>query len=491
MFSGALIGNMKNKYQKGSSTIEILIAFVILIMATSAVILVVFGNQNLIIDTQTNSEALNRARTMLEEARAASRSDFSSVVSQTAMTEASGPLTYTKRLDVADIDSFTKAATSTVSWTIGARDFTVTLSTLLTDPSGALGGDTCSDTISGDWTAPQDWKGGFGYADIVSPSGASGVDAFNKKVYLTSNIDSTDNFYVIDVNNPKPAGLDLPILGKLRFDVGGTNSDGLTAVRVAGNYAYVAVGGTQTVHLLVIDVSDAANPVVVTQRDVTAAGVSGYGNTLAYSKKTLYLGLTISTGPELYIIDVADPLNPAIKGTFETGTSINQIAVKDDLAYLATPSSTQLWKVDVSDPTNPTLVQAYSPASTNWSGQSVAVSKDGTTVYFGRIYNIGANKEDLFAFNTSNLSSTIGSLTQDKQSGFTRMVVRGTLLFASNTKSNDGFQIWNVSNPATIVRYDTTPVNIQQASTAGMDCDGDYIYIGQRSNRALQIIGPS
>ena len=169
--------------------------------------------------------------------------------------------------------------------------------------------------------------------------------------------------------------------------------------------------------------------------------------------------------------------------------------MKDGLAYLATPSSSQVWILDVSDPTNPhqtdPIKQTFSnpPGWQHWSGQSLALA--GNTLYFGRIYNIGANSTDLFVLDSTDLTKPpTGTLTQTKQDGVSRMVIRNNLLFMSNSAPNDGFQIWDVSNPASVNRYDTTPINIQQTSTAGMDCDGNLIYIGQTHNRALQIIGP-
>ena len=64
------------KYVNGFATLEILIAFAVLILSISAVILLAFGNQSIIVDSRTNSEALYKAQKMLEEARAASRQDF-------------------------------------------------------------------------------------------------------------------------------------------------------------------------------------------------------------------------------------------------------------------------------------------------------------------------------------------------------------------------------------------------------------------------------
>lgn len=484
----ALTGNTMETIKKGSSILEILIAVTILSLGIGAVLLLSTANQDLKIDSQTNGEALSKAEGMLETARAASRQDFSSVSSLAPAVDD----IYTKSVNVTDIDAFTKEVTSHVNWSESAsRLVQISLTTRLTDPQSAMGGDTCNPTLSGDWAKPQDWKGGYGYADIVSANGASGIDVFNKKVYLTSDIGIKDDFYIIDVSNPKPAGLNLPILGSLK------TTYGLTDVRVAGKYAYVAAHSAQY-QLLVIDISDPAslNPSKIVKKiDVTAPGDTAYGNTLYYSKKKIYLGLTKSSGAEFYIIDVSDPLNPIDQGSFETNTAVNQIIVKDDLAYLATPSSSQVWILDVSDPANPHQTDpvkqtfANPPGWSYWSGQSLALS--GNTLYFGRIYNIGANNIDLFVLDSTDLSiPPAGDLTQTKQDGVSRMVIRDNLLFMSNAKPNDGFQIWDVADPLDLKRYDTSPINIQETSTAGMDCDGNLIYIGQKHNRALQIIGP-
>jgi len=472
----------------GSSILEILIAITVLSLGIGAVLLLSTANQDLKIDSLTNSEALSKAEGMLETARALSRQDFNSV----SATAPANDDIYTKSIDVIDIDAFTKQVTSNVAWSASAsRPVQISLTTRLTDQQGAIGGDTCNPILSGDWTKPQDWKDGYGYADIVSPNGASGLDAFNKKIYLTSDIGNKNDFYIIDVSNPKPAGLNLPILGSLK------TTYGLTDVRVAGKYAYVAADSAQY-QLLVIDISDPLNlnpSKIVKKLDLTAPGDTAYGNTLYYSKRKIYLGLTKSSGAEFHIIDVSDPLNPIDEGSFETNTAVNQIIVKDGLAYLATPSSSQVWILDVSDPTNPhqtdPIKQTFSnpPGWSNWSGQSLALS--GNTLYFGRIYNIGANSTDLFILDSTDLTEPpAGTLVQTKQDGVSRMVIRNNLLFMSNSAPNDGFQIWDVSNPASLNRYDTAPINIQQTSTAGMDCDGNLIYIGQTHNRALQIIGP-
>ena len=92
---GQLIGK---KYIKGMATLEILIAFAVLILCISAVIIVIFGNQSMTVDSQINNEAISKAQKMLEDARATSRFDFN-LVNPSTTTETSGPLTFTKKLD--------------------------------------------------------------------------------------------------------------------------------------------------------------------------------------------------------------------------------------------------------------------------------------------------------------------------------------------------------------------------------------------------------
>src|SRR5260221_290876 len=66
----------------GFSTVEMLIAFAVLIIALASVIQVTFGNQSLSIDSQTNDEALFLAQHILEDSRASSsHSNFLNIVS--------------------------------------------------------------------------------------------------------------------------------------------------------------------------------------------------------------------------------------------------------------------------------------------------------------------------------------------------------------------------------------------------------------------------
>jgi type II secretory pathway pseudopilin PulG len=476
-----LPGNTK----KGFATLEILIAFTILILSMTAVIVVAFSNQSVSVDTQTSSEALARAEAQLEQTRVAGLQDFSSVVSKAGTTEQSGPIAYTKKLDVADLTPYSKQATSTVSWTSAGRLLSVILSTILTDPIGASGGSKCSPTLTGDWTAPQI----YGYTDFSSSAGATGVSVAGTKAYVTSDPSSpgTDDFFAVDVSSAGPGQTSLPIAGHFSTGLG------LTDVKAVGKYAYVAADSA-TFQLLVIDISDPtalATSKIVKKIDVTAAGDPAIGHTLFYANNKIYLGLSTSTGKELHIFDVsADRANPVEVGSgYEVGATINDIVVKNNIAYLTTTGSNQLLALNVTNPASPTPVGTYSSVTPPF-GQSLALD-NATTLYFGRT---GPNVNPKFlAFDTGNLSTPKWTMDMSKQSGIYTEVLRSNLLFMTTADPNDGLQIWDIGSASASVppvRHDTSSLNIQQSSTAGTDCFGNLLYIGQRSQRALQVIGP-
>lgn len=60
----------------------------------------------------------------------------------------------------------------------------------------------------------------------------------------------------------------------------------------------------------------------------------------------------------LQVIDISDPANPALLGSFNTSGFALGIAVAGNLVYIA-DSSSGLQIIDVSDPTTPSLVGTY------------------------------------------------------------------------------------------------------------------------------------
>ncbi|MEK7576362.1 MAG: hypothetical protein AAB482_01575, partial [Patescibacteria group bacterium] len=307
------IGNMR----KGSSTLEILIAFAVLLLAMTGVILLSFSNQSSRVDAQTNSEALTKAEGLLEDARATSRKDFDLVTSIPSSQDG----IYQKSLSVQSIDDSTKQVTSNVLWAIDNRSLAVHLTTLVTNWLNL--GDTCNPNVSGDWTHPQL----LGNADVGQNNGGTDVVVVNHKAYVTANASSAakHDFYIVNVSNPYNPSL--PILNSIN------TGPGLAAVTVYGKYAYVA--NMSTVSQLQIINIDPTDPQYLTVLGFHVPGNVGtaVGNSIFYANKKIYLGLTKTpTGPgtavEFNVYDVSIPTSPSFLGGYRTNTLINNIVVK-------------------------------------------------------------------------------------------------------------------------------------------------------------------
>lgn len=463
----------KLQRRRGFSLIEILIAIAVLTLSISAVILLVFANQNMKIDVLTNNEGVSKAQELIEGLRAKSRQNFSSVV--TVAPAADG--IYTKGAVVTDIDLFTKLITTTVTWAESAvRPITVKFATIVTDPQSAFGGDTCNPVLSGDWTDPQL----LGAADVGQNNGGTDADVFNKKAYVTANAAAAGkhDFYIVDVSDPVISNL--PVLGSIN------TGPGLAAVHVAGTYAYTA-NLSRTGQLQIIDISNATAPALIKSfklTNVTGSGSQALGNSIYFKNKYVYIGLTkTATGPEFNIIDVSDPANPIWKGGYSLGHDINAIFVKGDYAYVASPDNKELIVLDVSNPTMPVLAGQLDLSDNSANGKSIAIS--GTIMFLGRTEGASPATKELQMINIADPLNPVAGGSADVDSTINAVIIRTNLVFVVTADTNLGFQIWDTN---TMSLYGSK--NIQQTSTGGMDCEGNYVFVAQRSNKALQIIGP-
>src|SRR3990167_5975208 len=85
----------------GFSSIEILIATTVLVVVLSAVVLVSFGSQSLLIDSETSSEALTKAQELIEQEQALARKDFK-LVNPVSLSDG----IYQKKIDITMPDFF-------------------------------------------------------------------------------------------------------------------------------------------------------------------------------------------------------------------------------------------------------------------------------------------------------------------------------------------------------------------------------------------------
>jgi hypothetical protein len=485
------------KKEVGSSTLEILLAFAILSICMAAIILVIFGNQSVAIDTQTNNEALYKAQASMERARALSRQNFLGVISTT--TTSTSTITYTNIFTVSDVTQCKKQATSTVTWTTGSRTQKVELSTFFVDIAGALalGNDCATDPPSGDWSHPQE----KGFLNITPGGSATGIDVTTNKAYITlSNTPSTrPDIAIIDVTSSTSPALIKAVNVK--------NAPGFNALDVATStngrlYAYIATNDPNG-QFLIMDVTDANTPTFVAS--TTLPGIStGVGKSIFYYNKKVYIGTSYFVCPgcaELNIYDVSTPTNPSHVASIDVGRNVNAVYVRNGLAYLATGSGSagvhNPFKIYDVDPTHvfPNPIQTYlqQVGSFNTTGDEdgTAIFLLGNKAYLG-LQHTPASRSDFWILDIAQVSSVISTasttLGLNSSSQVNGIRVAGNLAFLGISDPNTGFQVLDISKKPI---GNVGAFNFQQ-DTTGVDMDNNTVYLSSNSgSRTLEIVGPT
>ncbi|KKR70309.1 MAG: hypothetical protein UU13_C0008G0005 [Candidatus Nomurabacteria bacterium GW2011_GWB1_40_7] len=505
---------------KGFITLEILIAFAVVILSISAVIMVTFGNQSVAVDSQVNLEAISKAQALLEKARADSRLDFNLVNSSVA-TEMSGPLMFTKTLDVIQADLFTKKVTSIIAWQIVGKTFSTTLATILTNPEAASGGDTCSSVLTGDWKNPQIER----IIDFssISPIGTytlTDVDAYKNKLYVTSGkTTNTDDptlfvFDTSDTSNPT-------LLGEV--DNAPAVISGLNAVRVSEDlatskiYAYTAsntssdytscdpVANPACGQLYIFDVTNPSSPTFSVNLKIASSPPitsQNTGTSIFYKNGYVFLGLGANaSGPEFHIIDMRNPASlfggshlVSPLGSFEVGNGVNVLLSRDSYAYIASPNTQELQILDISNLNNPIFAGSFN--SPNGAGNGKSIYLVGDKLYLGK--TTGASFDFHILDNTNSAVALPEFGGRDISSSVNGVTVKNFLSFLLTGTPGTGaqLQIFKTDDPLNITPWNPSPFIISPAGNAtepSMDCEGNRLYISSNDSAgqgSIYIIKP-
>ena len=499
--------------EQGSSILEVLIALAVLTLGISAVIMLVFANQSLKLDSETAGEALYKAKDSLESARADSRLDFALINPILPFIED----IYTKRVEVETLpDFFTKKVTSVVTWpSEGGRVQNINLTTLVTNLEGPGGGNTCNSVLLGDWSNPQKTEYAFG-ADILADTSSgfpiTSMRSFQHKLYVTVHNDNGNNdetFFILDISDPtvQPSVLE-------KTDNNSGVSDGLNDVTLDGvRYAYVAnayssnfatcvnVDGTNLDcgQMQVIDLDSSPPQVVYTYKvpGVTGNNGAGIGTRIFYKDGIVYLGLAKTSGPEFHIIDVggggipgASPTTPKPLGIFEVNNGINAIFVRNEYAYLASPHDEELKILSLSNLANPVQVGFYdAPGGGGNNGNGKSLNLVGNKLYLGRTL---LNGNEFYILHNVNPETSLPVLgfkniknASNNNTSVNGIIIRDYLVFLI---TNEQLQIWRIDDPTSITQYDPDPfLTLPPGSGGGLqgtaaDCEGNYIFVGSQSS---------
>lgn len=488
----------------GGVALEMLVSLGILALVLSSSIALIFGNQSLAIDTETNSEAIMIAEKLLEETRASSKADFNSIASA-SFTQS----IYTANLNVFDITPCRKYVTSEASWPVPpSRNQNILLSTILTgvDEILSLGGNCDVDGPRSNWENPDTLSSiNLGIAGLKASDVDTAIVAGKRWAFVTSisGNQGHDDFWVVDVsdiNNPQ-------VVASLNAEGcrkgGAANECGLNALVVAGDYAYAANASSTIVssseELMVIDISDPLSPALVGSATLgivpnclspQSAYCPGGARSIYYYDAKIYIGTHRIGGHEFHIFDVTDPADPVNLGSKKIDRNVNDIIVRDGLAYLATSASNSeiLLIYDVSDPTDISFVGSFF-AEGNEDGQALYLL--GNKIYLGRD-RAPSSRPDFYIIDISEPSNPVSlgskNLSLNPNTAVVGVVVSGHLAFIATTNQTSGFHVWDISDPDNIKAPSGCNLYKYPLKATGIDFADNLVFVSNESNYALRII---
>jgi len=131
---------------------------------------------------------------------------------------------------------------------------------------------------------------------------------------------------------------------------------------VEGNYAYVGVG----FRLVILDISDSANPTVVGQTEVLPDIVQDVAIAGSYA-------YVADSNGGLRVIDIANAKSPTEVGFFDTPGRAYGVAIAGSYAYVADDYNGGLRIINIANPESPTEVGFFDTAGTAY-GVAIAGS---------------------------------------------------------------------------------------------------------------------
>jgi hypothetical protein len=143
-----------------------------------------------------------------------------------------------------------------------------------------------------------------------------------------------------------------------------------------GSYYEVAISGNYAIctghnHIFTISFANPANPEMVSISEFSGGTIAAYqqGN-LVY-----FIGDAAGQGSDVYIVDIADPVNPVVVSSFNTRSTAYDILVDGAYAYVADYAN-QILIANVADPADP-----FAVARINTPGYAYALAKTGIYLY--------------------------------------------------------------------------------------------------------------
>lgn len=210
----------------------------------------------------------------------------------------------------------------------------------------------------------------------------------------------------------------------------------VTYAQVVGNVAYAVAGGD----ILIIDISNPQNISLL-----GSYATPGQAKSISILSNLAYI-----TDGEwgLEIVDVSNPQSPVLVGSYNTQGEALSVAITDWVAYVSTVIwqisgyySSDLLCIDISNPQNPTIRCSY-----DTSGYARTVAAVGYTAYWTNNVS-GLNIVNFPDFASPDLITTI---MPHATSEINQCYVHGNLLYVSDLSWNE-ISVYDINNPMTPV----------------------------------------
>ncbi|MHA2365786.1 MAG: LVIVD repeat-containing protein [Candidatus Hodarchaeales archaeon] len=249
-------------------------------------------------------------------------------------------------------------------------------------------------------------------------------------------------------------------------------------IQVIDNLAYLAAGS-----LFIIDVSDPVNPQVI------GSYTDGTGTT---EDLCIIDDLAFVAGGSdgLEIINISDPSNPVEIGSFNDGSQAHEVSVLGTYAFVA-DGEDGLEVIDVSDPLNPTEVTQYNPNENVMNPDGVfgvIVANEFVfilnTIMSGDLIDIS----DLLVLNISEISNItqIGTVSADNNNMYISSFVSGNLGYFTYHGSNMNVKMIDISNASNFQELGDYNFG-NEATPNKMDVVDDLVYVAG-GNGGLRVV---
>lgn len=299
---------------------------------------------------------------------------------------------------------------------------------------------------------------------IENEFNADGNDIFavGTSLYMAMRYQGGQNsFLVLDASDPT----NVQFVSGIQFS-GNTSS---YEVLVQNNYAYVGTNSGSE-ELIIVDVSDENNLSI-------AATVDLPGNKQVYEmdieNDKLYITRAQGTNPELAIYDISNATSPSLLGSYEFSEDIYNIDVENDIAYLATDSTSQ--QLHILDVSNPASIQVLSSLEVSSGNTGRSLISLGTSLLFGTTSDF--NIVDVSTPSSPSVTSTL-SIGGD----VTGVDSYGTNAFVTTDIAGEGFKIISIENFSSPVLEQT--IDLGTGVGINVFADARAAYVTSNSNES-------